>query len=180
MELSPMPVFTSMNDADLEHLPMSQEEFMRLCGHAVLDLAEAEMVENYTSFEPPVTHRRAPGVYIREIYMQAGLLITSKVHRTEHAFFILQGEVSVWTPDQGAVRLAAPFTGITKPGTRRLLFIHSDCVWVTCHRCFDEETIDQIEARIIEPHLNPLLAPELNIHAAMTETPTFHPAEVGT
>ena len=67
------------------------------------------------------------------------------------------------------VELTAPYTGITKPGTRRVLYILEDCVWTTYHpyktikgtegaltESEQLKIIDKIENRIIEKHHNAL------------------------
>jgi hypothetical protein len=89
--------------------------------------------------------------------MPAGSLVTSKIHRTEHPFMIVKGDVSVYSLNEGVVRYKAPHFGITKPGTRRILKNHEDTVWFTFHPA-DETDVDEIEKRIIEPHINPLVA----------------------
>lgn len=81
----------------------------------------------------PLNHLFTPGLYTREIFMPKGTLLTSRVHLFEHPFVVSAGVVSVWTDDTGWVTLRAPYTGITKPGTRRVLFIHEDCIWSTFH-----------------------------------------------
>lgn len=105
-----------------------------------------------------LTHIFSPRLYTRKIYMPKGSLITSKIHKTEHPFVVLEGVVSVFTETDGEVLIAAPYMGITKPGTRRVLYCHEDTVWATFHVLdFEGETLDQIEARIIEPHVNAYL-----------------------
>lgn len=122
-----------------------------------IDQFEAGMVNNFPIVVCPLKHRFADGMYIREIFMPAGSLVTSMIHKTTHPYFIMQGAVSVYTERDGEVYLEAGHHGITVPNTRRVLLVHEDCVWVTCHACEEGETVDQIEARIIEPHDNPFL-----------------------
>lgn len=105
--------------------------------------------------ECSVTHRFTPGLYSREILMPKGTLLTSKIHRTEHQYVVLQGVAHVWTDDEGVVTIKAPFVGITKPGTRRILFIEEDCRWITFHPT-KETNIEQIEAELIYPHQIPM------------------------
>ncbi len=81
----------------------------------------------------PVKHRFTPGMYIREIFIPAGTLLTSRVHQTEHPFSISLGDVSVFTLGGAVSRLKAPYTGITKPGTRRMLYAHENTIWTTFH-----------------------------------------------
>jgi len=124
--------------------------------HDTLDQMEALMKSSDSSINPPLKHIFTPGLYIREIYMPAGSCIVSKIHNTEHPFIISKGTVSVMTEEE-EVLITAPHTGITKPGTRRLLFCHTDVVWTTVHACVDGENVDQIEERIIEKRHNPYI-----------------------
>lgn len=101
-------------------------------------------------------HIFTPGLYTREIFIPAGTLLTSKIHATQHPFVISKGDVSVWTEATGTVRLKAPHTGITVPGTRRVIFTHEDTIWTTFH-VGEEKTVDEFEARIIRNHKNPFL-----------------------
>lgn len=91
-----------------------------------------EKLAQQSPVECPLVHRFTPGLYVREIFMPKGALIVSKIHRTEHPYVISKGKVSVWT-EGGVLHLSAPHCGITKPGTRRVLYIHEDCVWTTFH-----------------------------------------------
>jgi len=85
----------------------------------------------------PLKHKFVDGMYIREITMPKGLLVTSKIHKFCHPYFILKGDVSVLT-EEGSVRIKAPYYGITPAGTKRLIYNHEETVWVTVHRT--EET----------------------------------------
>ena len=110
--------------------------------------------------ECPVTHRFTNGMYIRQIFMPAGTLVASKVHKTQHPYTILQGVVSVYIDGVGVERLEAGHMGITEPGTHRLLYIHEDTVWVTFHPNPDNITdLKILEDLIIEPHEIPELCP---------------------
>jgi hypothetical protein len=95
----------------------------------------------------PLKHTFVPGMYIREITMPKGALLTSKIHKIEHPYFILKGDVSVMT-EEGAVRIKAPFAGITPAGTKRLLYCHEETVWITVHKT-DKTNLDEIEEEII-------------------------------
>lgn len=101
--------------------------------HEVIDKLEVAMIDNFPMADCPVIHRFTPGLYIREIFMPAGSLITSKIHNKEHPYVVSDGLVGVWTENEGMVMIEAPFTGITKPGTRRVLYIIESTTWVTFH-----------------------------------------------
>lgn len=107
--------------------------------------------------ECPVTHRFTPGLYIREIFMPAGLICTSQIHRTRHPYVISKGQLLVFTPQEGTVRLNAPFTGITEPGTKRVLLIEEDTIWTTFH-VTEKTDVAEIAKDILHPRQNNLLS----------------------
>lgn len=135
--------------------------------HRRIDELEAVMLANLPQVDCPLTHKFVPGMYIREIFMPAGSLITSLIHKTEHPFFILKGSVHVKITDDEWQVLSAPYSGITYPGTRRILYIEQDCVWVTVHKTGVQPVDDSLSSvlravelvtgEIIEPHENELL-----------------------
>ncbi len=99
--------------------------------------------------ECPVTHHFVPGLYAREILIPKGVTFTSKLHRTEHLVVISKGDISVLT-ENGIERVQAPYTFITKPGTKRVGFAHEDTVWTTFH-VTNETDLEKIEAYVISP-----------------------------
>ena len=54
-------------------------------------------------------------------------------HAKNHPFFIMKGEASIYS-DKGVERIKAPFHGITEAGTKRVLYIHEECTFITVHR----------------------------------------------
>lgn len=119
-----------------------------------MDSLETALLRAFPVVELPLKHRFTPGLYTREIFMPAGALVTSKVHKTEHPYVVIKGRVSVGIPGVGVEHIQAPHVGITQPGTKRLLYIHEDTVWLTFHVLADgetgEEDLPKIEERIIE------------------------------
>lgn len=95
----------------------------------------------------PLRHSFADGCYIREVNNPAGEVIVTKIHRIEHPFFLLEGEMTVITED-GPKRLKAPYYGITKAGTKRVILTHTPCKFVTVH-VTNETDLDKIERDII-------------------------------
>lgn len=135
--------------------------------HQRMDELEVAMLTNLPLVECPLKHTFVPGMYIREIFMPKGSLITSLIHKTEHPFFILKGSAKVKITQDEWQELSAPYSGITYPGTRRILYIEEDCIWVTVHRTEVEPVDDSREAilaavdlitdELIEKHENKLL-----------------------
>ena len=107
----------------------------------------------------PVKHSFADGCYIREIFNPAGELLVTAIHKKEHAFFLMQGEMSILTED-GIKHLKAPHHGITKPGTKRIIYTHSDCIFITVHAT-EETDVAKIEEQVIAKDFqDPLITQE--------------------
>lgn len=97
----------------------------------------------------PLIHHFADRLYARKMTAPKGMLNISKLHKTTHFYFILEGDVSVLT-ENGIVRIKAPHTGITKAGTKRIVFFHAETVWITVHPNPDNKTdLAKIEERLI-------------------------------
>lgn len=95
----------------------------------------------------PLKHTFVDGAYVREITMPKGAIVVSKIHKVCHPYFILKGDVSVLT-EEGVTRLKAPYSGITLAGTKRVLYMHEETIWVTVH-VTKEKNLDLIEEEII-------------------------------
>lgn len=139
-----------------------------------LDELEVAMLENCEPVHCLTTHMFTDGMYIREIFMPAGSLITSKVHKTEHPYIVSYGKVAVSIDGNEWIEITAPYTNITKPGTRRVLYILEDCIWTTFHIVDGmkseyndlnddekENIVKGIEEKILEPHINYLTGTDI-------------------
>jgi len=95
----------------------------------------------------PVKHSFAGGCYIREIYNPANELIITKIHKKEHPFFLMKGEMSILTED-GIQHIKAPYQGITKVGTKRAIYTHEECIFITVHAT-DKTSIEDVEEEVV-------------------------------
>lgn len=114
----------------------------------------AALVEGFGQMpqvECPLKHYFAPGTYIREIFMPAGLVVIGKIHKTEHFNIIQKGCVSLFGADGSREVLRGPMTFVSKPGVQKVLYIHEDTVWSTVH-ITEERDLERLEAALIEPH----------------------------
>ena len=100
----------------------------------------------------PVEHNFADGCYIRQIYNVANQLIVTKIHKKKHPFFLMMGEMSVLT-EEGVEYLKAPYYGITEPGTKRFIYTHTDCIFVTVHAT-ENTDLEEIEKEVIAEDYN--------------------------
>ena len=101
--------------------------------------------------ELPVEHKFTPGMYVRTLTAPAGTIATTYIHKQEHQFVLVKGIVSVFADveETKVVRLEAPYHGITKAGTRRVIFVHEDCIWMTFHPT-DITDIDEAEKALFD------------------------------
>lgn len=95
----------------------------------------------------PVKHTFAGGCYIREIYNPAHELIVTKIHKKEHPFFLMKGEMSILT-EEGIQNIKAPYQGVTKPGTKRAIYTHEECTFITVHAT-NNTTIKDVEDEVV-------------------------------
>ena len=95
----------------------------------------------------PVKHTFAGGCYIREIYNPAHELIVTKIHKKEHPFFLMKGEMSILT-EEGIQNIKAPYQGVTKPGTKRAIYTHEECIFITVHAT-DNTTVEDVEEEVV-------------------------------
>jgi hypothetical protein len=92
-------------------------------------------------------HFFGDGMYIRVMKAPKGQLNVSKLHKTNHPFFIIKGHVTVGT-DDGPVDYKAPMWGMTKAGTKRVVFFREDTTWITVHAT-KETDLKKIEDEVI-------------------------------
>ena len=109
--------------------------------------AEGGMTGEVLHKANPVKHTFAGGCYVREIYNPANELIITKIHKKEHPFFLMKGEMSILT-EEGIQHIKAPYQGVTKPGTKRAIYTHEECVFITVHAT-ENTTIEDVEEEVV-------------------------------
>jgi len=140
------------------------EDLKRVISKRIDDL-EISMIEGGDLIDIPVKHLFCHGMYVREVTCPTGSLVTTKIHKTEHPFTVSKGRIRVMLEDGTWSEVSAPYTGITKKGTRRVCYILEECVWTTYHPYRGmkyeynflppdqlEAIIDRIERRVVEKH----------------------------
>jgi len=101
--------------------------------------------------ECPVTHRFAPGVYLREIAMPAGTVVIGKIHRTEHFNVLIRGACLIVHDDGSREELRAPMSFVSKAGVQKVLYILEDMIWQTIHPTMETD-LARLEAELIQPY----------------------------
>lgn len=105
--------------------------------------------------ECPLKHSFAEGVYVREIFIPAGMFLVGKIHKHCHPNFLMSGKVSVFTEEEGQQTLEGPLSMISKAGTKRAVYAHTDTVWITVHvNPTDTQDLDELEEIVIAKDFN--------------------------
>jgi hypothetical protein len=120
-------------------------------------LALQDAVKGMQQYEPETTHYFADGMYCRSVFRVAGAIVVGKVHKKEHFFILVSGDMTVWT-ESGMKRVQAPFIWVSKPGTKRVTLAHTDSTAVTVHKVSSTD-IAEIEDELIEPEAGTMYGP---------------------
>lgn len=103
----------------------------------------------------PVTHHFADGIYGREMFIPAGTVLTGKIHRFSTLNLLIQGDITVTTPE-GVRRIQAPAVFVSPPNCKKVGYAHTDTRWVNVHPTKFTD-LSAIEAKFIVPEEFPAL-----------------------
>ena len=93
----------------------------------------------------PLKHSFSDGVYIREMFMQAGGLVIGKLYKESHTWFLLHGTIEVAT-DEGNNVYTGPMYINAPSGTKRVIHAISDSTIVNVYANPNNVTnIDELE-----------------------------------
>lgn len=92
-------------------------------------------------------HQFINGLYVRKVYLPKGMIMTTKIHKVRHPFFVLQGKCKILS-DDGVHEIQAPHMGVTEPGTKRVIQILEDVIWYTVHAT-EKTTPEEVEEEVI-------------------------------
>jgi hypothetical protein len=91
-----------------------------------------QSLEGLTQVETPLKHLFEPGVYIREMRVPAGTLLTGREHLLGHRVELCHGSAILFAPD-GKFRFDAPAHMESKPGFHAVAYMLTDVVARTVH-----------------------------------------------
>lgn len=100
-------------------------------------------------------HFFVKGMYARQIAIPAGTTLVGKVHRSEHFFMLLQGDMTLWT-EEGMRRVQAPYVACAKPGIKRVGLAHTDSVCINVHTT-ELTDLEAIEDELVEKEELPMI-----------------------
>lgn len=123
-----------------------------------LKALEHAIVDNCEPAELKETHHFADGIYGRELFIPAGTVLTGKIHRHSTLNLLIQGDITVTTPE-GMRRIQAPAVFVSEPGTKKAGYAHTDTIWVNVHPTKITD-LAAIEAKFIVPEELPAITAE--------------------
>jgi quercetin dioxygenase-like cupin family protein len=115
----------------------------------ILELERAMLARPDLHIEFKTVHHFAPGIYMRELHIPKGAILTGKIHKTEHLNILSQGRLIVWTED-GMKELSASTVVKSLPGIKRAGHALEDSVWITVHpNPEDIEDVKRLEDMLV-------------------------------
>jgi hypothetical protein len=100
-------------------------------------------------YQPETKHYFHGGMYCREVFRHAGVLVVGAVHKKEHFYLIVSGTVAI-TDGEGQVQeVTGPHLFHSKPGTKRAVYAMTDALCMTFHAT-ESQTVEEAEAELVE------------------------------
>jgi len=114
-------------------------------------------VSKLPQYEPATKHYFHGGMYCREVFRHAGVLVVGAVHKKEHFYLIVSGTVAI-TADDGVQEVTGPHLFSSKPGTKRAVYAMTDALCMTFH-AIEAKTVEDAEAELVEAELDSMYSP---------------------
>ena len=94
-------------------------------------------------------HHFSDNMYARELFIPAGTVVVGALHKSKHLYMVVTGKCKA-SSQYETVDIEAPYIGETIPGTKRVIYAETDCVWIGFFPT-QLTDIDEIEAALLEP-----------------------------
>ena len=107
-----------------------------------------DVISKMPQYEPETKHTFHAGMYCREVWRPAGVIVVGKIHKKEHFYLIVSGTVAI-TTDEGVKSVTGPQLLCSKPGTKRAVYAETDALCMTFH-VVDAKTIEDAEHELVE------------------------------
>lgn len=95
----------------------------------------------------PVQHYFGPGIYVREIFLPAGIYVMGHAHKKPTMNILQKGKMVVLVNGEARV-IESPYTFNSEPG-RKFAYVIEDCVFQNIHAT-EETDLEKIEQIFID------------------------------
>jgi len=109
-------------------------------------------------YQPETKHYFHGGMYCREVFRHAGVLVVGAVHKKEHFYLIVSGTVAITDGEGNVEEVTGPHLFQSKPGTKRAVYAVTDALCMTFH-AIDATTVEAAEAELVELEPSSMFAP---------------------
>lgn len=110
--------------------------------------------------QPEPTHFFAPGMYLRELTVPAGMLLVGKTHKHAHFLVVTKGRAEVIS-EFGRTIVEPGHISVSQAGVKRVVLALEDTQFITVHlNPSDTQDLAVVEAEHIEPELLGIEAPQ--------------------
>lgn len=131
-------------------------EIAKTCAASLATLrAELEQLPQY---EPETTEHFHGGIYVREVWRDAGVLVIGKVHKARHFYEIVSGTVRITHGSGKAEEVTGPALIKCEPGTQRAVLSLTPVLCRTFHAT-QATTTEEAEAELVEEDSGSMYAP---------------------
>lgn len=100
-------------------------------------------------YEPQTKHYFHGGMYCREVFRHAGVLVVGAVHKKEHFYLIVSGTVAITDGEGNVQEVTGPHLFQSKPGTKRAVYAVTDALCMTFH-AIEAKSVEEAEAELVE------------------------------
>lgn len=103
--------------------------------------------------QPKPTHFFAPGMYLRELTVPAGMLLVGKTHKHAHFLVVTKGRAEVIS-EFGRTLVEPGHISVSQAGVKRVVLALEDTQFITVHlNPSDTQDLTIVEAEHIEPEV---------------------------
>lgn len=135
--------------------------------HAKVDVLQQEL-SKLPQYEPETRHFFHGGMYCREVFRPAGVLVVGAVHKKEHMYLVASGTVAITDGEGNVQEVTGPHLFLSKPGTKRAVYALTDALCMTFHAT-DAASVDQAESELVEADPNSMYAVGNRVKPQMQE-----------
>lgn len=120
-------------------------DFLKIGG----DNKAIEVLEKRLLPEPQMEikyyHTFAPGVYVREAHVKAGMIGIGHEHKTKNVNVVVKGRLKIIAGDE-VIELVAPCVFVAEPGVRKVAHFLEDTIYLNVlHNPTDETDLSKLE-----------------------------------
>lgn len=85
------------------------------------------------------------GIYLRRMLLNKGTAIISGIHKRDHVWFLLKGNITI-SNENGSEEYVAPYVGFSKAGTQRAIFANEFSIFQNVFKNpLDIKDLDEVE-----------------------------------